>query len=86
MRAKARQLCEVELRYLLRVGKAARADDLTAVFAILLLDMRALREAILRQGRRLADPLTRGLHELKVGGYDALADVVESWGDAENGH
>jgi hypothetical protein len=78
MRAKARQLCEVELRYLLRVGRAAEADDLTALFATVLLDFGTLREIVRRRGVALAGPLVDGLCELHDAGYDALADGINA--------
>jgi hypothetical protein len=83
MRAKARQLCEVELRYLLRVGRAAGADDLTALFAIVLLDFATLRATVRRRGMALAEPLVSGLLELHDAGYDALADGINSCMAAE---
>jgi RIC1 len=77
MRAKARHLCEQELIYLLTIAQTAGACDLCVVFAVLLLDVEALMEA-LRQKPVLVEPLACALRNFHVPGYDALAEGIDA--------
>jgi hypothetical protein len=77
MRAKARHLCEQELIYLLTIAQTAGAGDLCVVFAVLLLDVESLMDA-LRQNPVLVEPLACALRNFHVPGYDVLAEGIDT--------
>eukprot|EP00737_Agarophyton_chilense_P002030 gb/GEZJ01002296.1/.p1 GENE.gb/GEZJ01002296.1/~~gb/GEZJ01002296.1/.p1 ORF type:complete len:1341 (-),score=192.27 gb/GEZJ01002296.1/:5639-9310(-) len=75
IRAKAKQLCGQELKYLMKVGRIARAPDITLCCATLLLDISVLR-MVLRGHDELFEPYMAALLEFNVPGYNALVAVL----------
>lgn len=75
IRAKARQLCQEELSYVMTVARVARAPDIILCCATLLLDISVLR-MVLRGHEDLFEPYVAALNEFDEPGYDALVAVL----------